>query len=46
MVEQGRLPLVTVKAAFGWARRKRRRYRFPYFQRAMQIEARKRGIKI
>ena len=43
MVERGELPLRTVKATFNWARKKPRLYRFPYFQRALQIEAARLG---
>ncbi len=46
MVEQGKLPLRTVRASFNWARNKRRPFRFPYFRRALQIEAAKLGIKL
>jgi hypothetical protein len=46
MVEKDQLPLRIVKATFNWARKKHRRYRFPYFQRALQIEAAKLGIKV
>jgi hypothetical protein len=46
MVQRGDLPMDMVKAAFGWARRKRHRYRFPYFQRGMQRLATRQGIRI
>ena len=46
MVEQDQLPLRTVHVTFNWARKKRRFYRFPYFQRALIIEAAKLGIRV
>lgn len=46
LVEQGKLPLRTVRATFNWARNKPRPFRFPYFRRALQIEAAKLRIKL
>ena len=46
MVEQGKLPRRIVDVTFNWARKKFRRYRFPYFYRALRIEAAKRGIVV
>ena len=46
MVQRDELPLRTVKATFNWARKKPRQYRFPYFQRALQIEAARLGIRV
>jgi hypothetical protein len=46
MVDEDELPNWLVDATFNWARKKHRRYRFPHFQRALQIEAAKRGIRI
>ena len=44
MVDQNKLELRTVNSTFNWARRIRLRYRFPYFQRALQIEAAKKRV--
>jgi len=48
LVEQDKLPLGMVKAVFQWARKKgvKNNYPFPYFQRALQIRAKKLGIVI
>ena len=45
MTKQNALPIKIVKVTFNWARRKRP-YPFPYFQRALTIEAGKRGIRV
>lgn len=45
-VERGTLPLRLVQSTFNWARKRRARYRFPYFQRALQVQAAKQGIRI
>lgn len=46
MAEQGKLPLRTVRSTFNWARKKRRPFRFPYFRRAVQIQAARLGIRL
>ena len=46
LVEQGKLPIQTVEAAFNWARKKHKRYQFPYYQRAQMILAARSGIRI
>ena len=45
LTQQNKLPLGIVQVTFNWARRKRP-YPFPYFERALAIEAGKRGIQI
>ncbi len=45
MVTDGDLPESLVRTTFGWARTKRP-YPFQYFQRAMQVRARKLGIAL
>ena len=44
-VKNDQLPLQTVQVTFNWARR-RRPYPFPYFQRAVKLQAAKRGVTL
>jgi hypothetical protein len=46
LVEQKKLPTQVVEAAYDWARKRRRRYQFPYFQRAVVILAARTAIRI
>lgn len=45
LTKANKLPVKLVKVTFNWARRKRP-YPFPYFQRALVIEAAKRNIVV
>lgn len=45
MVAEGDLPEDLVRSTFGWARNKRP-YPFQFFQRALQVRARKLGIQL
>ncbi len=45
-VENGELPLDLTLAIFSWARQKRPRYPFIYFQRAMQLRALELGVTL
>jgi hypothetical protein len=45
-VENGELPLDLTLAIFSWARQKRPRYPFIYFQRAMQLRAEELGVEL
>ena len=44
-VKNNELPLSTVRVTFNWAR-KRRPYPFPYFQRAVRLQAAKLGVTL
>jgi hypothetical protein len=46
LVDQDKLPLRIVESAFNYARKKHRRYRFPYFQRAVVILAARVAIRV
>jgi hypothetical protein len=46
MVQRQQLPMNVVKVTFNWARKKPTEYRFPYFQRALRIQAAKLGIQV
>lgn len=45
-VDNGELPRDLTLAIFQWARRKRARYPFPYFQRALQLRAEELGVEL
>lgn len=45
MVQIGELPFDLVQSSFMWARKKRP-YPFPYFERALRIQAQQRGIRL
>ncbi len=46
MVEQERLPVDLVKSVFQWARKQKKRYPFPYFERALRLRAAELGLSI
>ena len=45
LVQQQRLSEKLVKSTYNWARKKRP-YPFPYFERALKVQAAKQGIRI
>jgi hypothetical protein len=47
LVENGKLPATLVRATMGYARRKaKRKYPFPYFERALRLRAARLGVTI
>lgn len=48
LVEHDKLPVELVRSTFQWAREnaKNKRYPFPYFERALRLRAKERGIEI
>jgi len=46
LVDQGKLKVKDVYAVFKWARKRDRNYPFSYFQRALNMMAKRRGIVI
>jgi hypothetical protein len=45
-VEQGKLPVKMVERTFLWARRQQQEFPMPYFEKAMQIQAKKLGVDL
>ena len=45
-VEQGKLPVKMVERTFLWARNKQQHAPMPYFEKAMQIQAKKIGVDL
>jgi len=45
-VEEGKLPVKMVERTFLWARRQQQEFPMPYFEKAMQIQAKKLGVDL
>ena len=45
-VEEGKLPVKMVESTFIWARAKQQLFPMPYFEKAMQIQAKKIGVDL